>query len=145
MPTDTEAGTAPGAGFRVTPLARRPARGPHQPTSKSPGGSFVFQRPLAGACPGAAVAGAGAQIVEPLVRVDHPAVTVESVKPAEDRSEDVVVRLYESRGDRVRATLTPGLPVGRAEVTGLLERPLRKRLGLELRPFQILTLRLRPE
>ncbi|WP_313884228.1 hypothetical protein [Streptomyces cynarae] len=37
----------------------------------------------------------------------------------------MVVRLHESRGDRVRAALTPRFPVGRAEVTGLLERPLR--------------------
>lgn len=72
--------------------------------------------------------------------------TVESVKPTEDRSGDVVVRLYESRGGRARATHTPGFPVGRAEVTELLERPLREsNLAFELRPFQVLTLRLRPE
>ena len=88
---------------------------------------------------------AGAPVVEPLVRVDHPAVTVESVKLAEDRSGDVVVRLYESRGGRARATLTPQFPVARAEVTDLLERPLHDSdLAFELRPFQILTVRLRP-
>ncbi|GAA3787193.1 glycoside hydrolase family 38 C-terminal domain-containing protein [Streptomyces coacervatus] len=88
---------------------------------------------------------AEAPAVEPLVRVDHPGVTVESVKLAEDRSGDVVVRLYESRGGRARATLRPGFPVGRAEVTDLLERPLHESdLGFELRPFQILTVRLRP-
>ncbi|MGW1213813.1 alpha-mannosidase [Streptomyces sp. NPDC002499] len=85
-------------------------------------------------------------VVAPLVRVDHPGVTVESVKLAEDRSGDVVVRLYESRGGRARATLSAGFPVARAEVTDLLERPLHDSdLAIELRPFQILTLRLRPE
>jgi alpha-mannosidase len=89
---------------------------------------------------------AEAPVVAPLVQVDHPGVTVESVKLAEDRSGDVVVRLYESRGGRARATLSTGFPVARAEVTDLLERPLHDSdLAIELRPFQILTLRLRPE
>ncbi|PWI41411.1 glycoside hydrolase family 38 C-terminal domain-containing protein [Streptomyces sp. ICBB 8177] len=93
--------------------------------------------------------------VEGLIGVDDPAVTVEAVKQADDRSGDVVVRLYESRGTRVTATLTTRFPVPRADVTDLLERPLRaaERAGvpadgqgaafaLRLRPFQILTLRL---
>lgn len=45
--------------------------------------------------------------VPPLVRIDHPALTIESVKLAEDRSGDVVVRLYESRGGRACGTLSP--------------------------------------
>jgi alpha-mannosidase len=85
----------------------------------------------------------------PLVTVDHPAVTVEAVKLAEDRGGDVVVRLYESAGSRARAVLRPGFPCGRAEFTDLLERPLGEApisaegIALELRPFQIVTLRLR--
>ncbi|MFJ8361855.1 glycosyl hydrolase-related protein [Streptomyces sp. NPDC093984] len=68
------------------------------------------------------------------------------MNPAQDRSGGVAVRLYESRERRMRATLTPGFPVGRAEVTGLPVRPLREsHLAFEPRPFQILTLRLRPE
>ncbi|MBY8885798.1 alpha-mannosidase [Streptomyces sp. PTM05] len=90
-----------------------------------------------------------------LIGVDDPAVTVEAVKLADDRSGDVVVRLYESRGTRVTTTVTTRFPVARADVTDLLERPLRaaERAGaladgegaaftLRLRPFQILTLRL---
>ncbi|MEV0091338.1 glycoside hydrolase family 38 C-terminal domain-containing protein [Streptomyces sp. NPDC050738] len=86
----------------------------------------------------------------PLVRVEHDAITVEAVKLAEDRSGDVVVRLYESAGDRATARIQVGFPVVSAQVTDLLERPLRDadtdEAGLEvsLRPFQILTLRLRP-
>ncbi|MFI6088626.1 alpha-mannosidase [Streptomyces sp. NPDC051218] len=85
-----------------------------------------------------------------LVSVDNPAVTVESVKLADDGSGDVVVRLYESRGGRAAATLTTSFAVSAAEVTDLLERPLETAhtddagLVLALRPFQIVTLRLRP-
>ncbi|UQA92413.1 alpha-mannosidase [Streptomyces halobius] len=95
---------------------------------------------------------AAAPLVAPLIRVDHPAITVESVKLAEDRSGDVVVRLYESRGGRANGTVSPGFAVERATVTDLLERPLHEEEGgptsdvtVDLRPFQILTLRLRPQ
>ncbi|MEK8172933.1 glycoside hydrolase family 38 C-terminal domain-containing protein [Streptomyces sp. M19] len=46
----------------------------------------------------------------PLVAVDNPAITVEAVKLAEDRSGDVVVRLYESSGGRAAGTLITGFP-----------------------------------
>ncbi|MFD7018351.1 alpha-mannosidase [Streptomyces sp. NPDC059928] len=91
---------------------------------------------------------AAAAEVAPLVEVDSPAVTIEAVKLAEDRGGDVVVRLYESAGGRVRATLRPGFPCVRAHVTDLLERPLDEAplpadgITLDLRPFQIVTLRL---
>ncbi|MFI0156110.1 alpha-mannosidase [Streptomyces lydicus] len=95
---------------------------------------------------------ASAPPAAPLIRVDQPAITVESVKLAEDRSGDVVVRLYESRGGRATGTLSPGFPVERVTVTDLLERPLHDEeegptsdVALALRPFQILTLRLRPQ
>lgn len=85
---------------------------------------------------------------EPLVAVDHPDVLVETVKLADDRSGDIVVRLYESRGGRARATLAAGFPVAAVHETDLLESPLSPRthaadaVPLVLRPFQILTLRL---
>ena len=91
---------------------------------------------------------AAAAEVAPVVEVDSPAVTIEAVKLAEDRGGDVVVRLYESAGGRVRATLRPGFPCVRAHVTDLLERPLDEAplsadgIALDLRPFQIVTLRL---
>ncbi|MFI9586743.1 alpha-mannosidase, partial [Streptomyces sp. NPDC052236] len=93
---------------------------------------------------------AAAHTAEPLVSSDNPAVTVESVKLADDRSGDVVVRLYESYGGRAKATLRTGFPLAGAQVTDLLERPLpdesvgteKDAVVLELRPFQILTLRL---
>ncbi|GAA2741145.1 alpha-mannosidase [Kitasatospora cinereorecta] len=96
----------------------------------------------------------GAGPVEPLVAVDREAVVVEAVKLADDRSGDVVVRLYEAHGRRTDATLTTGFPLASVAVTDLLERPLEPagapsavqaepgQVRLSLRPFQILTLRL---
>jgi alpha-mannosidase len=105
-----------------------------------------------------------------LVHVDSPAVRVEAVKLADDRTGDVVVRLYESRGGRARAVVQPSFPVATASEVDLLERPLaadQRRAGaaqqpdgaaqqpdgaaqqpdgaisLTLRPFQVVTLRLR--
>ncbi len=91
----------------------------------------------------------GSRAVAPLVAVDNDAVVIEAVKLADDRSGDVVVRLFESRGGRATATLTTGFPVANVTVTDLLERPLdaegaRAGRELALRPFEILTLRLTP-
>jgi alpha-mannosidase len=97
------------------------------------------------------VEGVGGDPVEPLVTVDAPAIVVEAVKLAEDGSGDVVVRLYEAYGSRARGRLTAGFDVTGITETDLLERPV-DRAGLravegpvaelELRPFQICTLRL---
>jgi alpha-mannosidase len=104
---------------------------------------YAFNLPLRLA--GAAPAGG-----PPLLAVDNPDIVVEAVKLADDRSGDVVVRLYESRGGAARGTLRPDFAVSAADVTDLLENPLRRldpspdgSLPLRLRPFQILTLRLR--
>jgi alpha-mannosidase len=90
----------------------------------------------------------GAHGSGPLVAVDGGSVVVEAVKLAQDRSGDLVVRCYESLGARTRATLRVGVPTDRVAVTDLLERPVgdplevnEGRIDLELRPFQILTLR----
>ena len=97
------------------------------------------------------VEGVGEGSVEPLVVVDDPAVVVEAVKLAEDGSGDVVVRLYEAYGTRVRTRLTAGFDVTGITETDLVERHVEARAlrgvdsgvaELELRPFQILTLRL---
>lgn len=93
----------------------------------------------------------GAHAVRPLVEVDESAVIIEAVKLADDRSGDVVVRLYESQGGRTEATVTADFPVWRASSTDLLERewhtPVEhdvtgQQLTLTLRPFEIRTVRL---
>ena len=92
----------------------------------------------------------GSVPVEPLLRVDGTGVVVEAVKLAEDRSGDVVVRLYEARGRRATATVTPTFTPTGVDTVDLLERH-RDEVGVErglggvatvtLRPFQVLTLR----
>jgi alpha-mannosidase len=95
--------------------------------------------------PERAVVGAGP--VEPLVGIDDDGVIVESVKLADDRSGDVVVRLYEARGARPTATLRPAFAATRARAVDLLERPIGdleisdQGVVLALRPFQIVTVR----
>ena len=88
----------------------------------------------------------------PLVTVDDARVVVEAVKAADDRSGDVVVRLYEAAGRRSRPTVTVGFAFDDIEVVDLLERPGTHGPALErtdtavrfpLRPFQIVTLRFR--
>ncbi|MEV7280082.1 glycoside hydrolase family 38 C-terminal domain-containing protein [Streptomyces sp. NPDC093111] len=95
----------------------------------------------------------GSAPVAPLVGTDHAGVVVEAVKLADDRSGDVVVRLYEAHGARARTVLTTGFPWTGVTVTDLLERPLDtdapetpattgdRALPLTLRPFEIRTLR----
>jgi alpha-mannosidase len=95
----------------------------------------------------------GDRDVEPLVAVDHPGVAVETVKLAEDGSGDVIVRLYEALGARAEATVHAGFDCAGVEAVDLLERPVGGRSApgvaaegsavLRLRPFELVTLRLR--
>jgi alpha-mannosidase len=81
--------------------------------------------------------------VAPLVAVDHPGVVVEAVKLAEDRSGDLVVRLYEAWGGRARTSVRVSMPVAGVVETDLLERPTGEIRAddVTFRPFQIRTLR----
>jgi alpha-mannosidase len=92
----------------------------------------------------------GGTPVEPLFTLDNPALVIEAVKLAEDGSGDVIVRLYESWGQRSAGVLTANFPVKGVQATDLLERPVKApgvpaaREGtaeLCLRPFQLATLR----
>jgi alpha-mannosidase len=136
-------------------------RAPHSPDPDADRGRHTFTYALlAGAGIEEAIAGgyalnlplrpAGAA-AEPLVLLDTGDVVVESVKLADDRSGDVVVRLYEACGGAVSARLTAGFPLAGAFDCDLLEQPERELapasgslVRLRFRPFQIRTLRLRP-
>ncbi|MHC6228334.1 alpha-mannosidase [Arthrobacter sp. MMS24-T111] len=91
----------------------------------------------------------GAAPVQPLFTVSNPALVVEAVKFAQDGSGDVVVRLYESLGQRSAGRITANFPVHGVVATDLLERadeapgvvPGGSGAGLSLRPFQLVTLR----
>ncbi|MEU9337709.1 glycoside hydrolase family 38 C-terminal domain-containing protein [Streptomyces sp. NPDC048290] len=137
-------------------------RAPHRPDPHADRGAHRFRYSLRpGADVGAAIAEGYAlalplrpapalpdESARPLISLTGADVVVEAVKLADDRSGDVVVRLYESRGGQATTTLTAHFPVGRVRETDLLEDPVAEhehsggRLSLTLRPFQIRTLRL---
>ncbi|MFB7468076.1 alpha-mannosidase [Streptomyces sp. NPDC056224] len=152
-------------GGQTTTIRLSLLRAPRYPDPETDQGSHTLRYSLA---PGAGIGDAvreghalnlpervvpGAGPVAPLVAVDDDAVVVEAVKLAEDRGGDVIVRLYESRGGRATATLTADFPLTAAAESDLLERPLEGgavgspapdgTVALTLRPFQILTIRLR--
>jgi len=114
------------------------------------------------------VRGVSADRIEPLLRIDNPAVVIEAVKLADDQSGDIVVRLYEAHGNRSTARLIRHFEATDVVETDLLERPMaepraglaagrppaeesavpgppeaRRELILTLRPFEIVTLRFR--
>jgi len=139
-------------------------RGPRSPDPEADQGAHRFAYSL---LPGATVADAvaggyalnlplrvvtgGTSAPAPLVTADGDSVAIEAVKLADDRSGDVVVRLYECLGGRAATRLRAGFPITGVTVTDLLERPLDVpvptvdddgAVPLSLRPFQVLTLRL---
>lgn len=91
----------------------------------------------------------GAHGAEPLVDVSNPALVVEAVKLAEDGSGDVIVRVYESLGERSAGLVTARFDVNGVHTVDLLERPAAapgvtpagNSAELALRPFQLVTLR----
>jgi alpha-mannosidase len=93
----------------------------------------------------------GGHVVEPLVRAQGR-VVLETIKLADDRGGDIVLRLYEPAGARASAVLDLATVVQDVWETNLLEQPLDgtalrdregQRVRVDLRPFQIVTLRLR--
>jgi alpha-mannosidase len=141
-------------------------RAPRFPDPDTDQGDHVFRYALVAGAGVAEAAAAGYAInlpprrapgsssVAPLVALTGPGLAViEAVKLADDRSGDVIVRLYEPLGGRSAVALTPSFPFVDVQTTDLLERvggvidtPLGVRVengtvGLDLRPFQIVTLR----
>ena len=93
------------------------------------------------------VAAAGNAAEGWLFALDAPNIVVEAVKPAEDGSGDVIVRLYECMRTATRCILRTSLAVRGVTETDLLENErggLRCEDGavrLDFRPFEIKTLR----
>ncbi|WP_372983758.1 alpha-mannosidase [Microbacterium sp.] len=88
----------------------------------------------------------------PLVTSDSDAILIETVKLAEDRSGDVVVRLYESLGGRASGRIRFAFPHDDIVETDLLEREISgetvvegegEGVSVRMRPFQLVTLRAR--
>jgi alpha-mannosidase len=131
-------------------------RGPQFPDPETDQGRHEFRFHLVpAATPADAVAAgyalnlppvrrAGAHGVPPLVALDgDPNILIEAVKLADDRSGDVIVRVYEAHGVPGRARLRSSFDPAGAILTDLLERPIGAAgPELRLRPFQIVTVRL---
>ncbi len=159
---DIRNGQAPG-GRPMTTVRLSLLRAPRYPDPAADQGRHTFSVSLRpGGIPDAVADGYALQLplrtvggaaVEPLLEVSDPAVVVESVKLAEDRSGDLVVRLYEAHGNRSRATVRTRFSWREALATDLLERAVESEavrraepgseVRLELRPFELLTLRFR--
>jgi alpha-mannosidase len=159
---DVTRSARPGGGTFTT-LRASLLRAPRFPDPDTDHGVHLFRHALVAGASVADAVRAGYRInlpwrmrsgdgaVEPLVAVDNDAVVVESVKLADDRSGDVVVRLYEALGGQASARLTAGFPLRSVISTDLLERrwadteefPVSANgVTLKLRPFEIRTLRL---
>ncbi|MBM7467977.1 alpha-mannosidase [Microbacterium keratanolyticum] len=149
-------------GGRATSVRLSLLRAPTYPDPAADQGEHVFRVSVR---PGAQIADAvvegyrlnvparrieGAAPVPRLLTLDHPAVVVEAVKLAEDRSGDVIVRLYEAWGGRADATLSTAFDFSEVRETDLHETTAPAiaitgsegtLLQLSLRPFQLVTLR----
>ncbi|GAA2959323.1 alpha-mannosidase [Microbacterium schleiferi] len=88
--------------------------------------------------------------VEPLMSIMSETVIVETIKLADDGLGDVILRCYESEGGRGRVSVEPNFTAIGWQRTDLLEAAepgtpwIDGAADLELRPFEIVTLRFRP-
>jgi alpha-mannosidase len=81
--------------------------------------------------------------------LDAANIVLEAVKPAEDGSSDLILRLYEAKRMATRCKLVTALPVQAAVQTDLLENQLNplscndRQVLMDFRPFEIKTIRLK--
>lgn len=160
----SRAGSGDRRGPSPTTVRLTLVRSPGYPDPETDRGTHTFRYALV---PGAGIARAvregyrmnlplrdvPAPALDPLVVVERGSAVVEAVKLAEDRSGDVVLRLYESLGGRSSVRLRLGFEHAGVEVVDLHERsdaevaalaPLTVDGGsvaLTLGPFQVVTLR----
>jgi alpha-mannosidase len=92
----------------------------------------------------------GRAIISPLVSVDRQNVVIETIKLAEDR-QGIIVRMYESQRKRGNVKLRTSFQIQSAVRVNLMEEEQysltldsEKQVSFEIRPYQILTLRLMP-
>ncbi len=88
--------------------------------------------------------------LESLVSVSAPNVVIETIKQAEDGN-GIIVRLYEDQRRRGKFTLTTGFGIAQASICNLLEeagdavQAQGNSLQLDIKPYQIINLRLVPQ
>jgi alpha-mannosidase len=83
-----------------------------------------------------------------IFNLDAANIIIETLKMAEDGSEDIIVRLYEAKRNSTHCTLSTMLPVIKATQTDMLEKNVNDltvsngKIELDFRPFEIKTVRL---
>jgi alpha-mannosidase len=88
-----------------------------------------------------------------LLRIDKPNIIIETVKPAEDGSDDYILRLYETKKTYTECNLEIFFPCSNVFKTNMLEQeavelPFEKKdrvitVPLRMKPFEIKTLRIK--
>ncbi|NLO82298.1 MAG: alpha-mannosidase [Clostridiales bacterium] len=84
-----------------------------------------------------------------LFSLDASNIILETVKPAEDGSNDIILRLYEAKRTATRCILTTAFPVVAAEQTDMLENSEKaldvqgNKICLDFRPFEVKTVRIK--
>ena len=80
--------------------------------------------------------------------VDHPNVFIDTVKPAEDGSGDVILRMYEAKKADTTCALSVNVPAGKVWACDLLENKLEELpveegcVKLHFHTFEVKTLRI---
>jgi alpha-mannosidase len=83
-----------------------------------------------------------------VISLDVPGALISAVKPADDGSDDIIVRLWETRGGRTNGVLTiEGMTAAQScnaleDAGTALKVSSDGTLAIELQPFQIMTLRI---
>ncbi|UQZ87462.1 Mannosylglycerate hydrolase [Paenibacillus konkukensis] len=84
-----------------------------------------------------------------LCAADRANIVIDTVKPTEDGSGDVIIRMYEAYRTLTECELQLGFPVRSARRTNMLEQPERElavsddgKVRLRFKPFEIITVRL---
>ena len=88
------------------------------------------------------------RVPESVIALDVPGALISAVKPADDGSDDIIVRIWETRGGRTNGTLTiDGMTAAQScnaleDAGTALSLSDTGTLAIELQPFEIMTLRI---
>jgi len=91
------------------------------------------------------------ELIRFLIKADQPNIVIETIKKAEDGN-GIIIRLYESQRKRKKVTIQTGFLIQSASQVNLLENDPRQldligrnQVELDIKPYQIVTLRIIPE
>ena len=81
------------------------------------------------------------------VNIDQENIILDTMKPAEDGSDDIVLRFYEAKKGAVKAKITLNIPVKRVALCDMLENELEEMtvndgcISLDFKAFEVKTIR----